>query len=284
MLETGIFAGPGSAGVEFLPVYAKWLGSPAMRVTENFNQESWDEMLSGAAWSCACYAMVRHQVNFTFSVPMLPAQGGATLSQGASGAYDDKFYHMAHSLVMNGHDTATIRIGWEFNGDWQPWRADLDPDAWVAFYRRIVGIMRKASPRFLFDWCPNVDTHCIDPERVYPGDDVVDYIGMDLYTGHWNDGDDWPLPRWNGYLTRPNGLQWHVDFAQRKMKRLSMPEWGCCGQNTGDDPTSINLMADWLRANSYMYAVYWEQTAAYNAKLSDNNWPEAAKAYIANFR
>ena len=48
---------------------------------------------------------------------------------------------------------------------------------------------------FLFEWCPNHGRHAMDPTEAYPGDDVVDVIGMDVYAEKWNDPDADPAER-----------------------------------------------------------------------------------------
>jgi Glycosyl hydrolase family 26 len=283
--EIGVFAGPGCAGVQHLATYRAWLGSPALHVTENFDQSGWAALASDATWSINCYAQVQNAVSMTFSIPMLPADGTSSLAAGQIGAYDTTFATIAKTMINAGFSTAIVRLGWEFNGNWQPWFAGANPRAFIAYYRRIVRIMRSVpGARFVFEWCPNIGSVNFPADQGYPGDDVVDVIGMDIYDGHYNSGDADPAARWNWYVTEPYGLQWHVNFAAVHMKRLSIPEWGCCGSNAGDDPYFINQMANWLIQNSYLYAVYWDTNSAYMGQLSNNQWPQAAAAYIANFR
>jgi Glycosyl hydrolase family 26 len=287
-VEIGVYAGPGCAGVTHLGVYQAWLGSPATHVTENFDQSSWFNLTSDVPWSVNCYASVRNAVSMTFSIPMLPADGISSLAAGALGAYDNTFTVIANTLINAGFSTAIVRLGWEFNGNWQPWFAGASPAntaAFIAYYQRIVTLM-KAVPgaRFLFEWCPNVGAVNMPADQGYPGDAFVDVVGMDIYDGHWSAGDANPAARWNYYVTESYGLQWQVNFAAAHMKRLSLPEWGCCGNNTGDDPYFINQMSIWLTKNSYLYAVYWDSNSAYRGMLSNNQYPSASVTYIQDFR
>ena len=83
--------------------------------------------------------------------------------------------------------TTVVRIGWEFNGNWMPWAASKDPESYKRYFRRIVEIMRRApGQRFQFEWCPNHGRKDMDPTEAYPGDDVVDIIGMDVYAETWD--------------------------------------------------------------------------------------------------
>lgn len=281
--QIGVYAGPGCAGVEYLGVYKAWLGSPAMHVTENFNQNSWPELASGAGWSIECYAAVRNSINMTFSIPMLPADGVSTLAKGAAGEYDHYFRDIANQLVKYGFQTTIVRLGWEFNGSWQPWFAS-NPTDYISYFRRIVDLM-KAVPgaRFQFEWCPNIGPVNMPADQAYPGDQYVDIIGMDIYDAHYGEGDATPPDRWAFYVSEPFGLQWHVDFAKAHMKPLSFPEWGCCGNNAGDDPYFIDQMALWQTTHSYLYSVYWDSNAAYRGQLSNNQYPYASARYKAHF-
>ena len=283
--EIGLYAGPGCNGLPHLTSYAAWLGAPAAHVTENFDQSSWANLKSDVPWSVGCYASVRGSVGLTFSVPMLPADGVSTLAKGAAGAYDATFTSIAETMVADGFSTAIVRIGWEFNGNWQPWSSYKDPADFITYYRRIVTLM-KAVPgaRFQFEWCPNAGTGYLAPDQSYPGDGYVDIVGMDVYDAHWSAGDAAPAARWNYFVTEPYGLQWQVTFAAAHMKRLSLPEWGCCGDNTGDDPYFVNAVAAWLSLHSYLYADYWDSNSVYPGALSGNQYPNAGAAYIADFR
>ncbi len=80
------------------------------------------------------------------------------------------------------------------------------------------------------------------PEKAYPGDDVVDYIGVDVYDQCWAK-DTYPIPdtatagealarqqrTWNGILDNDSaGLKFWAKFAAGHHKPLSIPEWGAC--------------------------------------------------------
>ena len=93
----------------------------------------------------------------TFSIPMLPADGTSSLVAGAIGAYDTTFATIAKTMINAGFSTAIVRLGWEFNGNWQPWFAGANPKAFIAYYRRIVRVMQSVpGARFVFEWCPNI--------------------------------------------------------------------------------------------------------------------------------
>ncbi|KAI9033024.1 glycoside hydrolase superfamily [Hyaloraphidium curvatum] len=90
-----------------------------------------------------------------------------------------------------------IRYGHEMSGGWYVW--GKKPKEYVASYRRVASAIRAASPRTLLLWSPGSD-NCTwygpnkttaDPWGEYwPGEDVVDLVGLSLYFF----GKNWPKP------------------------------------------------------------------------------------------
>jgi beta-mannanase len=82
-----------------------------------------------------------------------------------------------------------IRWGYEMNGDWWDWstaRTGGDPSTYVAAWRRIHRLFRAAGvTNAVWVWSPNERSFPDAPwnrtERYYPGDDVVDWVGIDGY-------------------------------------------------------------------------------------------------------
>ncbi len=44
-----------------------------------------------------------------------------TLAQGATGAFNSYYVTLAQTLVNAGESNAYLRLGWEFDGSWEPW-------------------------------------------------------------------------------------------------------------------------------------------------------------------
>ncbi len=104
---------------------------------------------------------------------------------------------------------------------------------------------------FEFDWCPTLGKASVAPDRAYPGDAYVDYVGADVYDNSWIADYRDPVARWNDFVTQPYGLQWQSDFATAHGKPMTFPEWGLStrsdGHGGGDDPYFIQQMYDWIR-------------------------------------
>ena len=71
------------------------------------------------------------------------------------------------------------------NGTWYHDSLGNDPAQygdWSAYWARIVKVMRSVSgAHFLFDWNVNAGYRNIPLASYYPGDSVVDVIGIDIY-------------------------------------------------------------------------------------------------------
>jgi len=285
--EFGVHVGAGCQARADLPKFERFANRKVVRVVDAFNQTSWQEFQSSIPWISRCWAGA--PVKLTLSVPMLVYSGGGTLAEGAAGKYDDIFTHIAQTLVADGHNDIVIRLGWEFNGNWMPWAASKDPANFIAYYRRIVGLMRKVpGQKFRFEWTPNVGRQNFAPDKGYPGDDVVDIIGMDIYNEYWTVALANSKVRFAWFLNQPYGLKWHRDFAAQHRKPMAYSEWGSGtrkdGNAPGDDPYFITQMANWMRQTNTLYHSYWEvKNQIYDDTVSQGRHPKAAAAFKSAF-
>ena len=62
-----------------------------------------------------------------------------------------------------------------------PWFAKGQEADYIRAFRRVVEIFRRHSSGFKYDWCPGWGPQDSAADLAYPGDDVVDYIGLDVY-------------------------------------------------------------------------------------------------------
>lgn len=282
----GVYEGAGCTGVEKMSKFTTWLGRKPARVLDFM---SWSSMVELSPWSMNCWKKAGIKV-ITYSIPMLPEDGSATLAQGAAGQFDEVFRNFANHLVAQGYAHAVIRLGWEFNGDWYAWAASRDPANWIAHWRRVVTVMRGVSgAQFKFDWCAAGGYTTFLAENAYPGDAYVDYIGTDVYNQTWNPNVDTPIERWDEQVNGRHGLKWHADFAAAHNKPMSFPEWGtgtrADGHGAGDDPYFIEQMSEWIVTHNVAYHNYWDYAHThFNGKLSDGSQPQSGAAFLRKFR
>jgi len=110
-----------------------------------------------------------------------------------------------------------IRVGHEMNGNWYPWCGTNNggsvttgfgdpskpdgPERFVAAFRHIRHLFDSVGVRNVsWVWC--VNNYAVpyedwnQPENFYPGDDVVDWIGLDGY--NWGTSQSWS--NWTSFL------------------------------------------------------------------------------------
>jgi glycosyl hydrolase family 26 len=277
----GVFRG--AVNTSGVAGWEAWLGRPAYRVLDFFARESW-EKIAAPVWWVDGWSRSKYKTRLVYSVPMLP-DTPSSLATGATGAYDAHFERLARLLISRGQGGVTIRLGWEFNGDWYRWNAAVNPNAFVTYWRRIVNAMRRQpGAAFKFDWCPNLGRGTVAPDRVYPGDAYVDYVGADVYDHGWWPGYKDPVKRWNELMNQAYGLRWQRDFARAHRKKLSFPEWGVVlradGHGGGDNPYFVERMHAWMGANDVAYHNYFEvDMPGAPIRLMTGRFPKAAAAF-----
>jgi len=105
-----------------------------------------------------------------------------------AGEYDEALRGWAAAAAAAG-GRILLRFGFECNGDWFSWSGD--PPAYVAAWHHAHEIFEKAGAENVeWVWSPNAVSIPRTKENAmflyYPGDDVVDWVGLDGY----NFGDD----------------------------------------------------------------------------------------------
>ncbi|MFG3000262.1 glycoside hydrolase family 26 protein [Streptomyces sp. NPDC048340] len=255
-VAVGAYLHYGSPGVERMRDLSRWLGGTELRAGHTYLPgDTWaniegepDSLRSWARWRKA-----RADRLFVLNVPMqeqneagVPDERVAELIRsGAEGEYDHHFHRLAERLVALGVPDTVIVLGWEMNGFNYTHRCSPDPENWKRYWRNIVAAMRAVEgQRFRFDFAPNRGSDAVPWTRCYPGDDVVDIVGMDTY-------DQPPGHTFDEQINQPYGLQQQVDFARAHGKRISYPEWGLF--RNGDNPEYMRRMLAWIAKQKPMY-------------------------------
>ena len=85
-----------------------------------------------------------------------------------------------------------LRFGGEMNGNWTPW--GRDPAAYRRAFRLVHTVINRYATNVALVWAPGaVPTYNLD--LYYPGDDVVDWVGISLYLVRYYD-DNLNRPAW----------------------------------------------------------------------------------------
>jgi len=242
------------------------LGRPVDYAVVFLNHSNWSEFEKSAPWGISQWD---GQQKLLFSVPLIT--DGADLGKAASGAYNQHYHEVAQDIAA--HDPgATIRVGWEMNGDWFPWKASDHPDSYVQAFHELVDTFRSVSADFKFDWTPNIGTNSIDPEKVYPGDHYVDFIGLDMNVGKQWFGGKSADQTWDWLVHQPNGLEWQADFAAEHGKQMSYPEYA----TDMNDGAFVTRMADWIKSHDVAYHSWWNADDTFNGDLEQHPADHAA--------
>lgn len=103
----------------------------------------------------------------------------------------DPFFKEWAKQIKQVKGTILLRILHEFNGDWYPWciaNNDKNPQLFIKAFIHIHDIFTAQNVKNVkFIWCPN--SMSLPQERwnfimdAYPGDEYVDYVGLDIYNG-----------------------------------------------------------------------------------------------------
>ena len=116
--------------------------------------------------------------------------GGMNLDEMLAGQADSHFDRIGRDLGSINH-TIYVRLMHEMNGNWYSYSASRVSDGESKYrdaFRRGVSRMKAAGGSNLqFVWCPNVRAPVWGGNPLvtfYPGDDVVDILGLDGYAGY----------------------------------------------------------------------------------------------------
>ena len=259
--------------------FQSWLGRGVDAIELHGDHSSWSALKSGFSWQAGLFRP--YSTDIIWSVPLIPA--GATLDAAATGAYDSNYKALAQQFLSQWPNDKQIyiRVGWEFNGKgWFPWSAVGKPTQYKNAFRHFVQAFRSvSSTRFKFEWTPNIGNVGMDPTTAYPGDDVVDVIGMDFYYDTKYLGTD-PTKAWNYTVSEKWGLQWHQDFAAQHHKPTAYSEWGVNSDSAGP---YLQLADKWFTSHHVLYQNYWDSNSNFRADISNNQYPHAAATYKATF-
>lgn len=96
----------------------------------------------------------------------------------AQGFYDQQIEQFCDGLAGL-HRPVFLRIGYEFNGHWNGY----EPATYIAAWKRIeAAIRRRKLDQVVTVWCTSPDANNQSYMAFYPGDDVVDWWGIDLFS------------------------------------------------------------------------------------------------------
>ena len=117
----------------------------------------------------------------------------------------------------------------------------------------------------------------------YPGDDLVDWVGQDVYHASWENFTDVVFGGMDDF---------YREFAEWRGKPYMLAEWGLRpprlapeGTTTNDDPVFINRVLDWAKDHPRAKAlVYWSWYYPSEGDYRLQKFPESAKALAEGWK
>ena len=131
--------------------------------------------------------MITLENHFTTTDPNMKQPNLYSIIEG----HFDSFFGYWANQIKQVKGIVFLRILHEFNGDWYPWSIannDKDPKLLIKAYGYIHNIFKQNNvTNVKFIWCPN--SMSVPQEKwnyimdAYPGDEFVDFVGLDIYNG-----------------------------------------------------------------------------------------------------
>lgn len=281
-----------SMSADSMSGFGRWRDRPVHVATTYPAHETWQE-LENSSWHVDTFDGFPGRLSY--GLPLLPTDEPATLEEVASGAHDEVFEKIARHLVDAGRGDSYVRLGWEANGTWSPWGATAETaPAYREAYRQVVTVMRRTAPdlRFVFDiTCGTSLTGSEDRmasfTAPYPGDDVVDVIGCDIYDWHQTKAET--PEEWAEDVLAPDdspGLDDLARFGRERNKPIAVPEWGLAAvaqDGNGDNPFYVEQMFAWFEAHAEQleYEAYFDENSStvHSSLWQTERNPKSAAAY-----
>ena len=188
----------------------------------------------------------RQYVEFSIS---FNDEDGATDSAFAAGSRLDHYMDTLAIAFKQYSRPFFLRIGFEMNGSWNGYSPYIYP---AAFRKLVKGLRSRGADNFATVWCyePDAEADFADSNdsgfKWYPGDDVVDWFGLDIFD---YDHFDQSMPDYDrGKITKKGKSELFLDFAKERDKPVYLNEVSCRHENiTADesDPGYTDGMNDW---------------------------------------
>ncbi len=99
---------------------------------------------------------------------------------------DDEYLRGWAQAARHAQCPIFLRYASEMNGNWQAWSGN--PALYIEKWRMVARVMREIAPNVALVWCPFALPQRNIPEY-YPGDEYVDWVGVNIYSVKKHDGD-----------------------------------------------------------------------------------------------
>lgn len=166
------------------------------------------------------------------------------------GHFDAFFIQWAKEIKkVNGG--VLLRILHEFNGDWYPWcisKNNNDPELLSRAFRHIHTIFKEQqATNVRFIWCPNSTSFPQESWNfimdAYPGDDYVDFVGLDIYNGAGQ-----KMPVWRSF--RKEGIENYFMLTEKLPHKPLLICEVASRERSRKEPVNSQDKAEWIEQMS----------------------------------
>jgi hypothetical protein len=140
---------------------------------------------------------------------------------------DDAYLHRFAEAVARLDAPIFIRFAGEMNGEWTPYHGD--PALYRQKFRLVYRVLTRRAPKAAMIWCVN-SVPAAGIEAYYPGDDAVDWVGVNLYSVLYFDND----PRRPADRVHPTDLFQAIYARYAPRKPIALCEYAASQQSAVD--------------------------------------------------
>jgi len=99
---------------------------------------------------------------------------------------DDVYLRRWAQAAAEAEKPILLRFASEMNGTWMPYSGN--PDEYIRKWRLVYTTIKSEAPNVIMVWCPFATPRRTIP-LYYPGDEYVDWVGVNIYAVLYHDGD-----------------------------------------------------------------------------------------------
>lgn len=198
----------------------------------------------------------------------------------------DHFLKLWAKEIKKVNGKVLVRILHEFNGDWYPWcisKNNNDPALLVNAYRHIHDIFTEQGvTNVKYIWCPNSTSFPQESWNfimdAYPGDEYVDFVGLDIYNGAGQE-----MPVWRSF--RKEGIENYFILTDKLPHKPLLVCETSSRERKKNEPGSNQNKAEWIEQMSETLKTDMSKVRLlswFNEKetFKFNSSDEAKKAYL----
>ena len=106
-------------------------------------------------------------------------------NEGLEAVRDDDYLRGWAEAARHAGVPIFLRFASEMNGTWQAWSGN--PELYIEKWRLVYRVMHEVAPNVVMIWCPFATPRATIP-MYYPGDEYVDWVGVNIYSVLRHDG------------------------------------------------------------------------------------------------